>query len=65
MQRDLIKFMEGISLHNDYTVGDKKNGVVQIVNDDDSIESSKLCSVNEKIEGYIRRRNASTHRKYR
>lgn len=50
LQRCLVKHMEGVRLHYDYTVRDSDNSVLQFVYGDDGIDPSKSRWLNEKVE---------------
>lgn len=53
LQRCLVKHLEGIRLHYDYTVRDSDQSVLQFIYGDDGIDPSKSRWLNEKIEWQI------------
>lgn len=50
LQRCLVKHMEGVRLHYDYTVRDSDDSVLQFIYGDDGIDPSKSRWLNNKIE---------------
>lgn len=57
LQRCLVKHMEGIRLHYDYTVRDSDNSVVQFIYGDDGIDPSKSRWLNEKVGWQVENEN--------
>lgn len=53
LQRCLVKHLEGVRLHYDYTVRDSDQSVLQFIYGDDGIDPSKSRWLNERIEWQI------------